>query len=112
MVEVYVRPESIHQAARKVDAVGRDWSELVRRLRSTMDAAGDPYGDDGLGRALRQMYESVGPTALRYFAEAGECVVESGAALNHMASAYTHVERENTERTARVGRDVNGSEIS
>src|ERR671914_255820 len=96
MVEVNVRPESIHLAARKVEGAGQDWGESVRQLSSAMTEVGDPYGGDELGAALKEMYQAAGPTALTYFSETGFCVVETAAGLNQMADAYTRVERDTT----------------
>lgn len=101
-----MRPESIHLAARKVEAAGQDWGESVNRLSSEMGAVGDPYGGDELGAALKEMYQAAGPTALTYFTETGFCVVETAAGLNQMAEAYTRVERDTTAQVAKVQRVV------
>jgi hypothetical protein len=102
MAEVHVRPESVHRAARTVDGAGQDWGESVEELTARMDASGDPYGGDGLGSALKEMYEAAGPAALTYLAETGFCVVETGVAMNQLADAYTRVEADNTEQATRV----------
>jgi hypothetical protein len=102
MAEVHVRPERIHLAARKVDGAGQDWGESVEELTAHMDATGDPYGGDGLGGALKEMYEAAGPAALTYFTETGFCVVETSVAMNQLADAYTRVEADNTEQATKV----------
>jgi hypothetical protein len=103
MGRVDVRPESIHLAAQKVDGAGQDWGESVSRLSGDMDGVGaETYGTDELGTALAAMYEIIGPTALRYFDETGFCVVETGAAMNDMATEYTVVEQDNTGQMRRV----------
>jgi hypothetical protein len=106
VADIHVRPESIHLAARKVEAAGQDWGESVNRLSSEMGAVGDPYGGDELGAALKEMYQAAGPTALTYFTETGFCVVETAAGLNQMAEAYTRVERDTTAQVAKVQRVV------
>jgi hypothetical protein len=96
MPEAEVRPESIHLAARKVDDAGQDWGESVDRLSTGMESAGDDaYGGDELGAALKEMYGSIGPKALEYFAETGFCVIETADALDQMAKAYTEAEQDN-----------------
>lgn len=106
VVEVNVRPESIHLAARKVESAGQDWGDSARRLASDMTGLGDPYGGDELGTALQEMYQAIGPTALTYFAETGFCVVETAAGLNQMADAYTRVERDTTTQVNKVQRVI------
>jgi hypothetical protein len=102
MAEVHIRPEGIQLAARKVDAAGQDWGESVEWLASHMDAAGNPYGGDGLGSALKEMYETAGPAALTYLTETGFCVVETAVAMNRLADAYTRVESTNTQQATKV----------
>jgi len=102
MTTVDVRPESIHVAAQGVEGSGQDWGGSVRTLSDDMAAVGQPYGGDELGVALQQMYDTIGPTALRYFDETGFCLVETAAALDQMATAYTAVERDNTGQMRRV----------
>jgi uncharacterized protein YukE len=102
MGTVNVRPESIHQAAQRVDGAGQDWGASVADLSADMDAVGDPYGGDELGGALKDMYQIIGPTALEYFTETGFCLVETAAAMNQMATAYTTVEQDNTGQMRRV----------
>jgi hypothetical protein len=108
MAEVHVRPESIHLAARKVDAAGQDWGESVKELTAHMNAAGDPYGGDGLGGALKEMYETAGPAALTYLAETGFCVVETAVAMNQLADAYSRVEADNTDQATKVAAILDG----
>ncbi len=55
-----------------------------------------------LGNALQDMYEIIGPTALEYFTQTGFCLVETAAAMNQAATAYTVVERDNTRQMRRV----------
>jgi hypothetical protein len=102
MAETEVRPESIHLAARKVDDAGQDWGQSVNQLSSEMDSAGDPYGGDELGSALKEMYGIIGPKALEYFSETGFCVIETATALNQMADAYTQAEQDNAAVVGKV----------
>lgn len=104
--DVNVRPENIHVAAQQVDSAGQDWGQSVNRLKSAMNAVGNPYGDDELGAALKEMYGNIGPTALTYFTETGFCLIETSVALDEIAKAYTKVERDNTAQAAEVGRIV------
>jgi len=96
MGPVDVRPESIHLAAQRVDGAGQDWGASVGTLSADMGAVVAPYGGDELGTALKEMYQIIGPTALEYFTETGFCLVETAAAMNQMATAYTTVEQDNT----------------
>ncbi|MGH3912879.1 MAG: hypothetical protein ACRDTC_05645 [Pseudonocardiaceae bacterium] len=102
MATVDVRPEDIHVAAQRVDGAGQDWGESVANLSADMGAVGDPYGGDELGTALKEMYEVIGPTALEYFTETGFCLVETAAALNQMATAYTTVDGDNAGQMRQV----------
>lgn len=102
MGDIDVRPESIHLAAQKVDGAGQDWGESVANLTADMAAVGDPYGGDELGTALKEMYETIGPTALEYFTETGFCVVETAVAMDQMAAAYTRVEQNNDAQVRKV----------
>ncbi|HEY2060531.1 hypothetical protein [Amycolatopsis sp. NBC_01480] len=102
MGTVNVRPESVHEAAQGVDNAGQDWGESTATLTADMGAVGDPYGGDELGTALKEMYEIIGPTALDYFTQTGFCLVETSAAMNQAATAYTTIERDNTEQMRRV----------
>lgn len=102
MGTVNVRPESVHGAARGVDAAGQDWGESTATLAADMGAVGNPYGSDELGNALKDMYEIIGPTALEYFEQTGFCLVETAAALNQAATAYTRIEQDNTTQMRRV----------
>ncbi|HET6707503.1 PE domain-containing protein [Amycolatopsis sp.] len=102
MGTVNVRPESVHGAARGVDAAGQDWGESTATLAADMGAVGNPYGGDELGNALKDMYEIIGPTALEYLEQTGFCLVETAAALNQAATAYTRIEQDNTTQMRRV----------
>ena len=48
------------------------------------------------------MYQVIGPTALEYFTETGFCLVETAAALNQMATAYTTVDGDNAGQMRQV----------
>ncbi|MCA1670931.1 MAG: hypothetical protein LC799_01560 [Actinobacteria bacterium] len=102
MATVNVRPESIHLAAQRVDGAGEDWGASVATLSADMGAVGDPYGGDELGTAIREMYQIIGPTALEYFTETGFCLIETAAAMNQMATAYTTVDRDNAGQLRQV----------
>lgn len=102
MATVEVRPESIHLAAQRVDGAGEDWGASVATLSADMGAVGDPYGGDELGTALKEMYQVIGPTALEYFTETGFCLIETAAAMNQMATAYTTVDRDNSRQMRQV----------
>lgn len=106
VIEVHVRPESIHLAAQKVDDAGQDWGESVHRLTSAVAGVSDPYGGDLLGAALKEMYETAGPAALIYFAETGFCVAETAIAMEQLADAYTAVEEHNSGQTDEVDRII------
>jgi hypothetical protein len=102
MGTVNVRPESVHEAAQSVDAAGQDWGESAATLVADMGAVENPYGGDELGNALKDMYDIIGPTALEYFDQTGFCLIETAAAMNQAATAYTTIEQDNTRQMRRV----------
>lgn len=88
-----------------VETAGNDWGLTAEALAASMGTEADPYGGDELGAALRQMYETIGPKALQYFAETGFCLVETGTALHQLANAFA-VTDQNSARTMNRAREV------
>ncbi|MER7454580.1 WXG100 family type VII secretion target [Nocardia beijingensis] len=94
MVEAFsVDPDKLRDHAPRFDAIGADVAATVRKLRTTLAGAGEPWGNDDAGRAFAESYVPEHQRTMADLDSLVEALQQAGTDLRNLAENFENQDR-------------------